>query len=105
MKRKLATLFALTFVSGAALAAATQKEFLLLDADKDGFLSSAEYQKVSTLHKEWGQVDKDGDGKLSIQEYKTSSVVSDDPIEKGKDVDDKGMLHEDVKKGAFHNPS
>jgi Ca2+-binding EF-hand superfamily protein len=87
-----------------AFAGASQKEFQLLDADKNGFLSTEEYQKINTLHKDFAQADKDGDGKLSVQEYKQSSVVSDDPVHLGKDMDVQGMLHNDVKKQSFHNP-
>lgn len=105
MKRKLFTTLALTLASGVAFAGASQKEFQLLDADKSGFLSAEEYQKINTLHKDYAQSDKDGDGKLSVQEYKQSSVISDDPAQKGKDTDEKGMLHGDVTKDAFHNPS
>lgn len=104
MKRKLFTALTLTLASGMAFAGASQKEFQLLDADKNGFLSTEEYQKINTLHKDFAQADKDGDGKLSVQEYKQSSVVSDDPVHLGKDMDVQGMLHNDVKKQSFHNP-
>jgi len=104
MKGKILTAASWVLASGVAFAGASQKEFQLLDADKNGFLSTEEYQKINTLHKDIVQADKDGDGKLSVQEYKQSSVVSDDPVHLGKDMDVQGMLHNDVEKQSFHNP-
>ncbi len=87
-----------------AFAGASQKEFQLLDTDKHGFLSTEEYQKINTLHKDFTQAAKNGGGKLSVQEYKQSSVIGDDPAQKGMDTDEKGVLHGDVKKDTFHDP-
>ncbi len=104
MKRKLLTALTLTIASGAALAGASFNEFQSLDADQNGFLSKEEYQKITALHKDFAQADKDADSKLSVQEYMHSSIISDPLLQIGKGAAVQGMLHDDVKKEAFHDP-
>lgn len=96
MESKLLTALALTIVSGAALAADPYREFLMLDSDKNGFLSTEEYQKINTLHKEFPKADTSGDGKLSLQEYKQSSVSLDDLSKIERSAGVQGMLSSDV---------
>lgn len=82
MDKKLAIVTtSLVLFSGAALAIPTHKDFLALDADKDGYLSTEEYQGYqNSLQKDFGQADVSQDGKVSLDEFKASSKIWNDPF-------------------------
>ena len=53
----------------------TELAFRLIDEDNDGYITRAEFTKVSKklskeqIDKIWAKLDKDGDGQISISEF------------------------------------
>lgn len=81
MDKKLLATLTLTILSGSALAIPTYYDFSALDTNKDGYLSTEEYQGYhNTLQKDFGQADTSGDSKISLDEFKVSSKIQLDPL-------------------------